>query len=48
LSRGSVARDPEPMPPTQLVIHRPQPVLSNADTRIIEREELRSEVVSVV
>jgi hypothetical protein len=41
LSRGSVARDAEPMPPPQLVIHQPQPLLSEADTRIIEREELR-------
>jgi hypothetical protein len=39
LSRGSVAPDPEPMPPPRLVIQRP--TLSKADAHIIEREELR-------
>jgi hypothetical protein len=41
LSRGSGTREAGPMPPTQSIIHRPQPLLSQADTRIIEREELR-------
>jgi hypothetical protein len=41
LSRGSAAGDPAPVPPTQLLIHRPQPLLSETDARISEREELR-------
>jgi hypothetical protein len=41
LSRGSAAGDPAPAPPTQLVIHRPQALPSQADTWIVEREQLR-------
>jgi hypothetical protein len=41
LSRGSAAGDRAPAPPTQPVIHRTQALPSEADTRIIEREELR-------
>jgi hypothetical protein len=41
LSRGSAAGDRAPAPPTQLVIHRPQALPSEADTWIVEREQLR-------
>jgi hypothetical protein len=41
LSRGSAAGDRAQAPPTQLVIHRPQALPSEADTWIVEREQLR-------
>ena len=41
LSRGSAAATEHRHPPTQPVIHRTQALPSEADTRIIEREELR-------
>jgi hypothetical protein len=41
LIRGSAAGDSAPAPPTQLLINRPQPLLSETDARISDREELR-------
>ena len=39
-SRGSVSRDRGPMPSPFVVTHRPQPAHPEADTRILEREEM--------